>query len=96
MSKLTGELSYKDWCILKHALIGRVNLKQSTMDIVEEAIKGRHESQYSVDRVIEQRKELAEEKATLERVTKLINNFKKYIKGNERHCHYESRPIDCE
>ncbi|WP_155268491.1 hypothetical protein [Clostridium beijerinckii] len=45
MSKLTGELSYKDWMIIKHALEQKVSIGQGCMDAVNEAIKGLDESQ---------------------------------------------------
>lgn len=94
MSKLTGELSYKDWMILKHALEQKVKISQGAMDAVDKAIKGLNESQYSVDEYKKQKKELAEEKATLERITKITNSFTKYIKGKDRQ--YDSRACDCE
>jgi|GEM_PF-6399766 len=93
MSKLTGELSYKDWMIIKHSLEQKVEISQGAMNAVDEAIKGLDESQYTVDKYKKQKKELEEEKATLERVTKLTDNFKEYIKGNERH--YVHRAADC-
>jgi deoxyadenosine/deoxycytidine kinase len=31
MSKIKGELSYKDWCILKHALAEKVNMKEDIL-----------------------------------------------------------------
>lgn len=80
MSKLTGELSYKEWCILKHALRDKVISKELTIDLVD---LGQQEIKKEVYGKI--KKELVEEKATLERVTKITDNFKRYIKGNQRH-----------
>lgn len=96
VSKLKGELSYKDWMIIKHSLERKVGIDQDVMDMVDKFIfiKGLDESQYTVDAYKKQKKELEEEKATLERVTKLTDNFKKYIKGEEQH--YMQRPIDCD
>lgn len=76
MSKFLINLNYKDCCILKHALRDKLKINQSAMDIVEEAIKGRHESQYSVDSVNKQRRELKKEKRTLERLTEEIERNK--------------------
>lgn len=94
MSKLTGELSYKDWCILKHALEKRVKVKQDIADIIEKEVKGLDKKQYFFKKFQKIKKELAEEKSTLERVTKLTNNFKRYISGSERH--YMHRSVDCD
>jgi hypothetical protein len=84
MSKLKGELSYKDWCILKHGLKNSLHQKESFLnknksmsDIVRKALE----------------KEVREEKATLKRITLITNNFKSYIKGKERH--YVHRAADC-
>lgn len=89
MSKLTGELSYKDWCILKHALRDKVRSKEMTIDLVD------LEQQKIKKKVYEKiKKELAEEKATLERVTKLATNFKRYISESERH--YMHKSVDCD
>ncbi|MFT8350060.1 hypothetical protein [Clostridium saccharoperbutylacetonicum] len=94
MSKLTGELSYKDWMIIKHSLEQKVRISQDVMNAVDKAIEGLDERKYTVDAYKKQKKELEEEKATLERVTKLTDNFRKYIKGEERH--YMQRPINCD
>jgi putative IMPACT (imprinted ancient) family translation regulator len=94
MSKLAGELSYKDWMIIKHSLKETVEISQSVMDGVDKAVEGLDESQYTVDAYKKQKKELEEEKATLERVIKLTDNFKKYIKGKEHH--YMHRPVNCD
>jgi hypothetical protein len=91
MSKLTGELTYKDWMIIKHSLEQKVDINQSVMNTVNKAIKG---VEYTADKYDKFKKELEEEKATLERVTKLTDNFKTYIKKKERH--YMHRPIDCD
>lgn len=86
MSKLAGELSYKDWMILKHALRDQVKIKEAV-------VASHEEDKIYVEETEKMKKELAEEKATLERVTKLTDNYKKYIQGKERH--YMSRAIDC-
>lgn len=84
MSKLTGELSYKDWCILKHGLKNSLHQKESFL-----------QENKSISNVVRKslEKEVIEEKATLERITQIINNFKSYIKGKERH--YVHRAADC-
>jgi hypothetical protein len=87
MSKLSGELSYKDWCILKHALRNQVKIK--------EAVVSSHEvDELYLEETEKMKKELTEEKATLERITKVTDSFKRYIKGQERY--YDSRACDCE
>lgn len=78
MSKLNLKLSYKDACILKHALRDKIKINQEVLNAVEVAIKGLDESQYTVDAYKKQKKELAEEKAALERFTDQINS--KFIK----------------
>lgn len=81
MSKLSG-LSYKDWCILKHALEGQIKTKEETKAIVEaEVSKGKE--MLDKEYYLEFLKELEEEKRTLKRVTEKTDNFKKYI-GGER------------
>lgn len=84
MSKLTGKLSYKDWCILKHGLKNSLHQKESFLN------KNKSLSD-TVRKALE--KEVTEEKATLERITEITNNFKSYIKGKERH--YVHRAVDC-
>lgn len=93
MSKLAGELTYKDWMVIKHSLELKVGISQSVMNAVDKAIDGRDEIKHT-DAYKKQKKELEEERATLERVTKLTDNFKTYIKGKERH--YMQRPINCD
>lgn len=85
MSKLTGELSYKDWMILKHALKETVEISQGTIDLIDKEVNAGLYEITSVQGYEKQKKELEEEKATLERVTKLTDNFKAYIKGNQRY-----------
>lgn len=87
MSKLTGELSYKDWCILKHALKEKVEIREAV-------VASHEEDKIYLEETEKMKKELTEEKATLERVIKITGNFKKYIKGNKRH--YVHRAADCE
>ncbi len=72
MSKFLVSLSYKDCCILKHALRDKVKISQSVMDAVDKAIEGLDESRYTSDKVKKQRKELEEEMRTLERFTEEI------------------------
>lgn len=76
MSKFNICLSYKDCCILKHALRDKVKVNQETMNAVDEAIKGLDESKYTVDAYKKQKKELEEEKRTLERFTQKIEDEK--------------------
>lgn len=86
MSKLIGELSYKDWMILKHALRDKVEVREAV-------VASHEEDKIYLEETKKMKKELTEEKATLERVTKLTDNFKDYIKGKERQ--YDSRACDC-
>lgn len=86
MSKLRGDLSYKDWCIIKHTL-------QEEVEIREAIIASHEEDKIYMQETEKMKKELVEEKATLERITKLTDNFKRYIHGHERH--YNIRPCDC-
>lgn len=78
MSKLNIRISYKDACILKHALRDKIKINQEVLNAVEVAIKGLDESQYTVDSYKKQKKELSEEEAALERFTDQINS--KFIK----------------
>lgn len=83
MSKLNAKLSYKDWCILKHALAEKVDMKEdilSDYDCI--AYKSDEEfdemdaytlEHFDKDKFIE---ELSEEKSTLDRVTEIIDRFK--------------------
>lgn len=73
MSKLNLKLSYKNACILKHALRDKIKINQSVMDSVNEAIKGLDESQYTVEKYKKQKKELEEEKRALSAITEEIN-----------------------
>ncbi|WP_315074113.1 hypothetical protein [uncultured Clostridium sp.] len=75
MSKLTGELSYKDWMIIKHGVKNSLHQKAHLLLTATMTLEKRKQIE----------KEVLEEKATLERVTKLTNNFKDYVKGKERH-----------
>lgn len=83
MSKLMASFSYKDWCILKHALEDKIKTKEETKIIIEAQIsKGKQvldKKKYS-----EFLKELEEEKRTLQKVTERTDSFKKYIHGKER------------
>ena len=66
MSKLNLKLSYKDACILKHALRNQCKTKENEYADCERL-------NYSVTK--KERKELKEEKATLERFTDQINKY---------------------
>lgn len=66
MSKLYIRLSYKDACILKHALRNQCDEKM-------EAIKNGDIDKFSDNQQKEFNKELSEEKAALERFTEQIN-----------------------
>ena len=88
MSKLAGYFSYKDWCILKHALKDKVEIREAV-------IASHEEDKIYVEETKIMKKELEEEKRTLERITKLTDNYEKYIHGNERHAYYEKLPFDC-
>jgi len=93
MSKLKGELSYKDWCILKHKLRDSVRYLEIWIPEYHFHLNNKEEG-FTSEELNKLQKELSEEKATLQRVTKLTNNFKRYIKGKERH--YVHRAADCE
>lgn len=67
MSKLNIRISYKDACILKHALRNQCNGKM-------EAIKNGDIDKFSDSQQAEFNKFLSEEKAALERFTKQINS----------------------
>ena len=67
MSKFNIRLSYKDCCILKHALKEKVEAK-------EEWIKANSDGVYETRE--EEKKELEEEKRTLERLTQKIEDEK--------------------
>lgn len=92
MSKLTGELSYKDWMILKHGFKKSIEEKENKifLDCLT-SLESEKLNQTEKEMLV---KELEEEKATLERVTKLTDNFKDYIEGKERH--YMHRLSDCD
>lgn len=80
MSKLFGELKYKDWMIIKHGVRNSLHQKESLLvaDSILEIPTLEPEKRKQLE------KEVAEEKATLERITKLTNGFKDYIKGKKR------------
>jgi hypothetical protein len=80
MSKLTGNLSYKDWMIIKHGV--RNSLHEKAHLLLTSNLTSEKKEQIE--------KEVKEEKATLERIIKLTDNFKDYVKGKERH--YVSDP----
>lgn len=83
MSKLTGELSYKDWMIIKHGVKNSLHQKAHLLLTATLTLEKRKQIE----------KEVIEEKATLERIKKLTDNFKNYISGKERH--YMHRAADC-
>lgn len=80
MSKLLASLSYKDWCILKHALEGQIKTKEETKAIVEAEVEKGKEV-LDMDNYTGFLKELEEEKGTLKRVTEKTESFKRYIGG---------------
>lgn len=71
MSKLDINISYKNACILKHALRDKINTKEETKKIIESEIsKGKYilnKEAYS-----EFLKELEEEKRALEAITEEV------------------------
>ncbi|EES50769.1 hypothetical protein NE172_18205 [Clostridium botulinum] len=69
MSKFLVSLSYKDCCILKHALRDMCELKDSL--IIEMKSEG-----CSEEEVEKEKQELQEEKRTLERFTEEIETIK--------------------
>lgn len=75
MSKLDIRISYKDACILKHALRDKVKINQEVIDVVEKAIDGLDERQYTVEKYKKQNRELEEEKKALERFKEQIDKF---------------------
>ncbi len=68
MSKFLVSLSYKDCCILKHALRNQCDCKENEYTDYERV-------NYSVTK--KERRELKEEKRTLERFTEEIETIKK-------------------
>lgn len=94
MSKLMGELSYKDWMILKHALETRIKVKQDVIEMIEKEVQEIEKTDYKYSSYKKLKKDLEEEKAALKRLTKLTDNFEKYVKGGSKY--YNSRPCDCE
>jgi len=77
MSKLQGAFTYKDWCILKHALINSIESKESTL-FIDTCITTNN---MTSEQKINMEHEVEEEKRTLERITERIDDFKKYIKS---------------
>ena len=86
MSKLSGKLSYKQWCILKHSLRDQIEYKEKFLQdnpggvISEETLAMLEASGYTAQGVTPEQfkvmeKELAEEKITLEEITTTINSF---------------------
>lgn len=71
MSKFYGRLSYKDWCILKHGL-------QKSIEQKEEWIQANSDGVYETMK--DERKELEEEKAALERVNNIVDRIKGIIR----------------
>lgn len=92
MSKLTGELSYKDWMIVKHGL--QKSIKEKEQKIFIDGLTSWEPCKLTQTKKEKLEKEIREEEATLEKVTKLTDNFKDYIEGKERH--YMHRPNDCD
>lgn len=66
MSKLTGKLSYKSWCILKHGL-------ERSIETKEEWTQSNRDGVYET---------YDEELKELEEVTEMIEQFKLYFKGH--------------
>jgi vacuolar-type H+-ATPase subunit I/STV1 len=79
MSKFSGKLSYKDWCIIKHSLELKVSVSQDVMQAVDYAIRNLNESKYTVEKVKKQRKELEEEKSALSKVIEIVDEIKESI-----------------
>jgi type I restriction-modification system DNA methylase subunit len=75
MSKIKGELNYRDWCIIKHALRDKVNEKEFRLQTDKYLLKKGCQD-FTQEKLDKSYKELSEEKKALERVTKLINEFK--------------------
>lgn len=90
MSKLNGNLSYKDWCILKHGLETRIESKNELIKFIDGIRKesGMLADEIPYNRIVNDDakflKELEEEKKTLERVTILVDGYKRYISGQEK------------
>jgi hypothetical protein len=83
MSKIKGELNYKDWCIIKHALEEKIDTKEDVLSdfdcIIHKSDEEFDETDaYTLEHFDKDKfvKELSEEKKTLERVIELINKFK--------------------
>ena len=79
MSKLTGYLSYKDWCILKHSLDKSLKKKKLVL-FVDTIITTNNLSTEERETL---KKEITDETKTLERITRLHNGFKQYIDGSK-------------
>ena len=81
MSKVEGRLSYKDWCILKHALEKEIKLEEKVL-FLDTLVTANNLGIVQRDIM---KKEMEEEKKTLERVTELTSKFKNYIKGGRHY-----------
>jgi len=81
MSKLEGQMKWKDWCILKHSLEKMLEQRELTLfiDTVTST------NNLSVEERKTLVKEMAEEKKTLETLTKITDSFKLYISGKKNY-----------
>lgn len=80
MSKLNLKLSYKDSCILKHALRNQLNLKRHAYELAlkelnkyNEEERKLHES--NLKNEIDFVKRYEEEERTYEKITKIIDSY---------------------
>lgn len=75
MSKLCINLSYKNACILKHALRNSIKGKEGVL-FLDEITSMENMTQ---EEILKMKKELEEEKRALEAITEEINRFKERV-----------------
>lgn len=81
MAKFDGKLSYKDWCILKHSLRDKIELKKKEIAALEvDPIR----LELEIKRYDSLRKELSEEERTLARVSVMTSKFKEVVENQRR------------
>lgn len=97
MSKLQGKLSYKNWCILKHALRNQIAQKEQFLEenpggiLTNDTIAmlealGMETENLKPETLELLKKELEEEKRTLATVTEIIDGFGIKSESKEEQC----------
>lgn len=81
MSKFTGRLSYKDWCITKHLIAHSVSARESVLKVLE----GAEISYEQVASKLNMAKELEEERKVLEKVTAIVDGIQATIGKESNH-----------